>query len=354
MTITRDQLDRALAELDDAIGAAENELRPLGEELESLAEPLEKAAEQLATTWSQSNAGRHAFLYFGNFEIPPAHMAWDTEWGFVHRQPGWETKAEDEVVATIESIAGTSIDALVEKAISFKKTAEERHHQISLLLERLPDEFSEANREFGNRRKEFLDLDPPLTAQQFLRHVLPNQMVSRDSTSVHQGVWAAPHQGVWAKAIAAATHAKWALSMLRLARRVHASAHAIPVSSPGVTSPGAVGDQRSQTSGGQPVRGPAAAVALVMFGAVMGTLWLTSAVADRREAAAGAGEILWRLAAALVGGAGMFLLVFGCLVLFYGVGTAEPTYLTRAARTALLWGGAAAALAALAFLFNIA
>ncbi|MFB6984413.1 hypothetical protein, partial [Streptomyces scopuliridis] len=72
---------------------------------------LEEAANEIGRSWSKSNLGYQANVYYENYEVPPAGAIFSREWGFLggvyHGTDGnWEIRQVDEVKAEIEERAG--------------------------------------------------------------------------------------------------------------------------------------------------------------------------------------------------------------------------------------------------------
>jgi len=71
---------------------------------------LEEAAERVGRSWSQSNLGYQANVYYEDFEVPPPGARFSREWGFEGRFLGttgnWRPHQAEDVVAYVERLAG--------------------------------------------------------------------------------------------------------------------------------------------------------------------------------------------------------------------------------------------------------
>lgn len=88
-----DQLARRANELDEA---------PLN--------ALQSAAQEIERSWSQSNLGYQANVYYEDFKIPPPGAVFSREWGFegtfLGSKGNWHPYRAEEVIAQIEDMAG--------------------------------------------------------------------------------------------------------------------------------------------------------------------------------------------------------------------------------------------------------
>lgn len=121
----------AIAEQARALSARESDLDA------ALLGALEDAAHEVGRSWSKSNLGYQANVYYEGFRPPPPGAMFSREWGFLgtfHGTTGdWEVHTAEDVVAHIESLAGhpnlkpqsiisdevrTLVEALIERARS--------------------------------------------------------------------------------------------------------------------------------------------------------------------------------------------------------------------------------------------
>ena len=108
-----------------------------GEVDEDLLNALEVAADEVARSWSKSNLGYQANVYYEEFKAPPPGAMFSREWGFLGMFQGttgdWTAHNVDDVIERIERLAGNpgldpqanisdevrpQIEALIERARS--------------------------------------------------------------------------------------------------------------------------------------------------------------------------------------------------------------------------------------------
>src|SRR3954451_10698041 len=99
------------AELDDALKRIESTRhdteQPIAQIRAGLAQ-LEEPLKRVAASWSGSDIGYHARLYYEGFDPPPLHRSFDVEWGGLHGLEGWMDADVDAVAVFVESAAGSS------------------------------------------------------------------------------------------------------------------------------------------------------------------------------------------------------------------------------------------------------
>lgn len=95
------------------IAIAEEASAVAGQEAELDAAPLdalEAAGDEIERSWSKSNLGYQANVYYKDFQVPPPGAMFSREWGFHGMFQGttgeWEIRQVDEVTGEIEERAG--------------------------------------------------------------------------------------------------------------------------------------------------------------------------------------------------------------------------------------------------------
>jgi hypothetical protein len=85
---------------------AEYELPP---KVKGQLDTLDKAVDAVERTWSKSNLGYHARVYYHDFETPAAGAMFDPMWGLTDQRHNryWMVYDEDDVRAKVFSVAGT-------------------------------------------------------------------------------------------------------------------------------------------------------------------------------------------------------------------------------------------------------
>lgn len=94
----------AIAEEARALAARESDLDA------ALLTALDDAADEVARSWSKSNLGYQANVYYEGFKIPPPGAMFSREWGFLGTFNGttgdWKPCDVEDVIARVEGLAG--------------------------------------------------------------------------------------------------------------------------------------------------------------------------------------------------------------------------------------------------------
>jgi hypothetical protein len=187
---------------------------------------LLEALESVDASWSQSNIGYHADLYFGDFERPSLGLRFDPEWGAMHGlADGWQEREPSDVEQAVTTRSGIAVDQFVEDVDAAVRDVREAVADVGVTLAPI--------RGLVGLEREANLLDD-LSATQFAPSVPFNLAggMTRDSTALAQGMRAAPHQVVAhrvrraAHSLAAADEAVQAAH--RLAREVLARVRSQP------------------------------------------------------------------------------------------------------------------------------
>jgi hypothetical protein len=110
--VTADWLDE-LERLAERVDGERNGRAQALEEIERAADTLLGVIEDVDASWSGSNLGHHAEMYFKDFERPSLRERFDPEWGTVHGVPeGWAARSFEDVSAHVEQRAGERLDDL--------------------------------------------------------------------------------------------------------------------------------------------------------------------------------------------------------------------------------------------------
>jgi hypothetical protein len=165
--------------------------RAFAEKLEALRQQqaaLRDAIEAVHESWSQSNIGYHAELYFREFERPNLGQRFDPEWGGIDGIPeGWHDRTRAEIEAHIEAQAGASIAEFVTAVDVEVRAARELTEDVEIA--------SAPIRSLSGLEREKALLDA-LVAVDFApaAPITIHGGMSRDSMAIAQGGRAAPHQ----------------------------------------------------------------------------------------------------------------------------------------------------------------
>jgi hypothetical protein len=179
-----------LAAISDRLAAATASARDHHAELRRTQTALHEALQSVDDSWSQSNLGYHAELYFGEFERPALGQRFDPEWGGVHGlSEGWADRSLDDVQQTVADRAGITVDQFINEVTPRVDEIRQLVSDVCVMLAPI--------RTMANLDREAQMLDA-LESFDFAPSVpfsVPGGM-SRDSTAIAQGQRAAPHQVV--------------------------------------------------------------------------------------------------------------------------------------------------------------
>lgn len=183
------------AQLDDLrtrAATSRRNLRTILDETMALAPRMRRAVEEVGESWSGSWAGYHASLYYGEFERPPLDETFDGEWGGLHpMSPLWKSRSKEEVTAKIEQRADGVYSDLHDMARRAQEMARSvKNDALSVLVPILSVDGSD----LSQRSVAALEGDiEAFSAQEYLRGLMPSQVISRDSMAATQGLKHPPH-----------------------------------------------------------------------------------------------------------------------------------------------------------------
>lgn len=169
--------------------------------VESLLEAQNKAGK----AWSGSWIGYHSNIYYENLEVPHPGHHFSSEWGLQGRHGQgtngpWLEYEFDGIYETIVDMAGNPDLSQIERFCAegdalFKSVKEELDVILVVQAEALADGFYKTLSE--ELKKVHL-----LAEKDFINHVRPGQVSSRDSLAFSQGLRTPPHFALWAKCVA--------------------------------------------------------------------------------------------------------------------------------------------------------
>lgn len=182
-----------------ASGTAENVTQPL------LA--YENAANRVGQSWSESNLGYHARVYYAGFQPPPPGAFWSSEWGsegiFSQASRGeWQEFDRATILQAIDHLVkGANLDA-ARAAAARANTAFDgaRSSVVSLIVTAL----KQRDDEYLRGLKGEVEKSAPLTERQGITLLMPHSgsIMSRDSRAITAGLESAVHQEVLASVVA--------------------------------------------------------------------------------------------------------------------------------------------------------
>ncbi len=149
---------------------------------------LHEALLQVNESWSGSNLGYHADLYYGAFQRPPLGARFDPEWGAYNGLPeGWRDRDLAEVRAAIEQLSGVAID-------QYTSAATEMVERVRMTITEVAIVIAPIRQLDGlDREAELLDGLESFDLEPSLQTSVPAGM-TRDSRAVAEGRRIAPHQ----------------------------------------------------------------------------------------------------------------------------------------------------------------
>jgi hypothetical protein len=151
---------------------------------------LHETLQAVDQSWSQSNVGYHADLYFGEFERPSLGQRFDPEWGGVYGIPdGWSDRTSEDVQQVVAERAGMTVDQFVDTVSA--RVDEIRHLVTDVCVSLAPIRLTQGL----ERETEMLDALESIDFAPGAPFSIPGAM-SRDSTAIAQGMRIAPHQAV--------------------------------------------------------------------------------------------------------------------------------------------------------------
>ncbi len=213
------------------------ELLELADELEAAAKDfkakhndvlkaLTDAATAVHKSWSGSNLGYHAFVYYEDLATRPPGAQFSAEWGLQdmsYTSMGsvgeWREYSSDAVKVAIYDQANHPDLSIAEQASSkltvvVKRARDELSSLLSVSLGDNPDEFLE------RLKRESEEVGVLHTYADMCQAMLPSgKLMSRDSNAVTSGVQVAPHQEIIAKTTALQAPCDVALELSEIARK---------------------------------------------------------------------------------------------------------------------------------------
>jgi hypothetical protein len=136
--------------------------------------------------------GYHAELYYRNFEPPPLEATFSPEWGGINGIPsGWQKRSADEVKARVEKLSGVSITSLEASTDGLLPSVKALHSAIVT-------EISGLHLQPGlEQEKKLLNELEGFTWGHTIGEIIhantPQQVISRDSEAVYQGIRVSAH-----------------------------------------------------------------------------------------------------------------------------------------------------------------
>ncbi len=165
-------------------------------------------ARKIGESASRSWMGYHAYVYYRDFQPPPAGSHFDVEWGtsapyYSSRDPNWIEQKADDVYDSIMKIDGA--DALKKCELRAQSGMELLDNAKADVLSILSVYLADHDDPFVRSISEDVDRIKVLDAVAIANDRSPKrQIITRDTKAVQQGTWLPPH--IRAEAQIAAAH----------------------------------------------------------------------------------------------------------------------------------------------------
>lgn len=166
------------------------ELRQLADDLGGMCERIKNGTTRVGAASSGSWIGYQADLYYGDFEPPPT--AYDIEWG--GRPDGWSERRYDEVLAVVEDEAGTTVEAMQDRAADYRRGVGQLRTAISVALAPAADH--DAFADIAAETQQIEDRKWGPTGAQILQGWQPTGVMTRDSSAVTRNFQPPAHQRI--------------------------------------------------------------------------------------------------------------------------------------------------------------
>lgn len=208
-----------LLEFADQVGRELTGLDEIREQFEALRE----AASEVGRSWSGSNLGYHARVYYRDFQPVPAGVLFSAEWGLEERwpvhtpDPGWMiTDGETPRKAVIARAGGVDPRKLEKWLAPFRSDFDaHKENLVSILMaaaKSTKDEFLE------KRRAEIEELEAPDPTTLSLRFLPQGQIMTRDTQALTGGRHVAAHQSLLALSYSAKLAERGLRQLVQVAR----------------------------------------------------------------------------------------------------------------------------------------
>lgn len=164
---------------------------------------LTKLLESIAVvnrSWSNSNLGYHALLYYGDFEPVPAEDLFNVEWGMMPNIMGetynsnkWQSKTEDEVKKFIEENANNpDIDTIINESEEIEKIIDKQKQRIITNLSALNNKIKDEV--IKNQMEGIKKIRTPSKSELLNSISSKGQILTRDTRALSQGTVYPPHK----------------------------------------------------------------------------------------------------------------------------------------------------------------
>ena len=217
-------IDQELFELADAVDQLRSVLG--GDDIQAPLSVIRTVAQEAERAWSGSNIGYHATVYIEGLNPAPPEAQFSSEWGLMDRwpthqpHPGWRIMDFQAVLEALRTRArGVDLEDIAEKIRPVQEAFLSLKERAISLLTTATAQTSDS---FIDRKLKQIEPLSCANASDTARGLLPNQIWSRDSQAMGQGIRLAPHQKLLAIGLSARS-TKSALETLANSTREAAS-----------------------------------------------------------------------------------------------------------------------------------
>ncbi|MGH2744273.1 MAG: hypothetical protein ACRDLY_09715 [Thermoleophilaceae bacterium] len=187
-----------LAEVENLIAALEAaEARVMDDIDDGLkrGDRLREAVRFVGLASSGSWVGWHSRMYYGDYEEPPVNNSWDSEWGGLHGFSDlWRERTHAEVQSEVERRAGLTLADLATTADRVREVCQPLQREVLTVLSPICD-LAGLETEAGLLKK-LEEIDRIVSPANYIRAIAPNQLMSRDTQALNQGMQAPIHMDV--------------------------------------------------------------------------------------------------------------------------------------------------------------
>jgi len=168
----------------------------------STLDTLEDTANEIGRAWNKSWIGYQANIYYKDLQPSPPGSHFDSEWGFIDSRTSgtYGDWIEVDPYHVRDNILKKVLESDLKDAANLAAKSQqlfiEKRDQIHSILEAIKLEHNDPFFEDLLDQTKNLQI---LSEQIFLENIRPNQIVTRDSLALSQGLWTPPHIAMLAK-----------------------------------------------------------------------------------------------------------------------------------------------------------
>jgi len=156
-------------------------------DMAKISSEITKICQPLIRSHSDSWAGYHANLYYGDFQTPPLNRMFSPEWGgagFNGIPSGWSPQTLDDVWTHIRSESKTKFDL---------DEVNDKLDELQKLMKKLKSETELVIPKDSKLEEMIKKIRIDISIATFIKAVGPKTVISRDSLAINQGLRVPPH-----------------------------------------------------------------------------------------------------------------------------------------------------------------